>query len=54
MGDSYNTYWDTYKEKVSYHGKIATCLKDNLPALGDYGNKRPSEMTSMLSVGSGM
>ena len=51
MSDLYNSYWDTYKEIVSYQSKIAKCVGEHLPE--NCTNKCPSDIKSMLSVGPG-
>ena len=52
MSDLYNSYWDTYKERVSYQSKIAKYVGEHLPQ--NYSNKRPTDIKLMLSVGPGM
>ena len=51
MSDLYNSYWETYKKKVAYQGKVAKYLGEYM--IEKYRNKPVSEIKSMLSVGHG-
>ena len=51
MSELYNSYWDTYKKKVAYQGKIAKYLGEYMT--DKYSNKPVSEIKFMLSVGHG-